>query len=165
MYSVLFYYTMCSILWCFICLSFLLVRLILLKRKKHHLYIMISTGVSLKNIYAAFLFLIVCASFCFIFCALTRFFPTQNTNWMKSLSVMVIRSTMAHWALYYAAKRYINPLTLIHLFHVHIYAYWRTYSTSSPSLLASNSTSFILFYSNRYFHYSNGRPSLQYNSQ
>ena len=84
---------------------------------------MISTGVSLKNIYDPFPFLIVCVPFCFIFCALTRFSPTQNTIWMKFLSVMVMQPTMVHWALYYAAKRQINPLTLIHLFHVHIYAY------------------------------------------
>ena len=37
-----------------------------------------------------------CASFLLVFCAFTRSFPARNKDWMKSLSVVVMKLTAQH---------------------------------------------------------------------
>ena len=37
-----------------------------------------------------------CASFLLVFCALTRSFPARNKDWMKSLSLVVMKPTALH---------------------------------------------------------------------
>ena len=41
-------------------------------------------------------FVCVCASFLLVFCALIRFFPARNKDWMKFLSVVVVKLTALH---------------------------------------------------------------------
>ena len=74
-----------------------LVRLILLKEKEHYQYVYHDIKKNEFKEYVGNAFFVCgCASFLLVFCVLTRSFPARNKDWMKSLSVVVMKPTALH---------------------------------------------------------------------
>ena len=78
-----------------------LVRFIPLKEKEHYHDI---KKKEFKEYVGNAFFVCGCVSFCLCFVLFTRSFPARNKDWMKSLSVVVMKPTALH--IYNVSKMY-----------------------------------------------------------